>query len=321
MEFDTKTYILLGGSLLIGLVLLHGFYLAWRNRRQTPALSVAGGADQAAEQMPLDMDAALLPEDAAAQAAPMQRTEPTVGADAPVHVDVPEDPTLPARAALARRLQQTNGGLETKRRKGRRIEIAGKRTEPSVPRSSRRRGDVDASAEDTEPANAEANGEFEDAELAPAANGAEPEDAAESPEDNAADELLLLWVVAKPNAALTAPGLLETFTEADLQYDGQVFRRADDEGVYFTVANGVEPGTFDLSDVDAFATPGVAFLLRLSTAPDPAAAFDAMLQTAQALAANLDAELKDEERSDVSGQTIVYYRQRIHDFTHRAMRG
>ena len=321
MEFDTKTYILLGGSLLIGLVLLHGFYLAWRNRRQTPALSVAG-ADQAIEQMPLDMDAALLPEDAAAQAAPMQRTEPTVGADAPAHVDVPEDPTLPARAALAKRLQQANGGLETKRRKGRRIEIPGKRTEPSVPRSSRRRGGVDASAEDTEPTNGEAtNGEFEDAELASAANGVESEDAAESPEDNAVDELLLLWVVAKPNAELTAPGLLETFTEADLQYDGQVFRRADDEGVYFTVANGVEPGTFDLSDVDAFATPGVAFLLRLSTAPDPATAFDAMLQTAQALAANLDAELKDEERSDVSGQTIVYYRQRIHDFTHRAMRG
>lgn len=295
MDFDTKTYILLGGCLLIGLVLLHGFWLAWRRR---PVTVLEGG--HGGQQMPLDMEAALLGENDGGAA--MQRVEP-----------VPDDPTQPVRAALARRQQIAEGnGAEARARRGRRIEIAGKRTEPTVPRTARRFAARPAAA----PVAATEHSVPD--EPPPLENGAEAE-AVEG--EVPADEILVLWVVARPGATLAGATMLQTFATAGLEYDGQVFRGASTDGGRFTVANGVEPGTFDLSDVEAFDTRGVVFLLRLSADGDPAAIFDAMLQTAQALAADCDAELKDEQRSDVSGQTVVYYRQRIDDFKHMSMRG
>lgn len=305
MDFDTKTYILLGGCLLIGLVLLHGFWLAWRTRRPVPILD--GG--QGGQQLPLDVEAALLGEPDTGAAA-MPRAEPTA--------EVPGDPTQPARAALARRQQMVNGErADAPPRRGRRIEIAGKRTEPTVPRTSRRFAARSAAAPArVAPVTAPPRSMVDEATVLENGNGTE-----DAPEATPVDEVLVLWVVAKPEATLGGATILQTFAAAGLEYDGQVFRGASANGGRFTVANGVEPGTFDLSDIEAFATRSVVFLLRLSAAGDPAAAFDAMLETAQALAADADAELKDEQRSDVSGQTIVYYRQRIDDFKPKSMRG
>jgi len=46
-------------------------------------------------------------------------------------------------------------------------------------------------------------------------------------------------------------------------------------------------------------------------------AFDAMLLTAKNIAAELGGELKDENRSVMTGQTIEHYRERIRDFSRR----
>ena len=289
---------------LIGLVLLHGFWLAWRTRRPVPILD----SGQGGQQLPLEVEAALLGDPDNGSAA-MQRAEPAA--------EVPEDPTQPARAALARRRQLVNGDrTDAPPRRGRRIEIAGKRTEPTVPRTSRRFTARSAAPARVAPVAAPPRSMAEEAPALENGNGAD-----DAPEAAPADEVLVLWVVAKPEATLGGATLLQTFAAAGLEYDGQVFRGASADDGRFTVANGVEPGTFDLSDIEAFATRSVVFLLRLSATGDPAAAFDAMLETAQALAADADAELKDEQRSDVSGQTIVYYRQRIDDFKHKSMRG
>ena len=322
MELDIRTYILLGGGLLIGVVLLHGFWTAWRGRRPLPVLDGGGGAQQGAEQMPLDVDAALLPE-AAASDAPMQRVTPTLG-----QAEVPADPALASGEALARRQAEREETRERPladetARRGRRIEIAGKRTEPTVPRTARgirspaaapyRNGG--AGAPEHESAADEAS--FDDDARHGDATVARAEDLAQS--GAPVDEVLVLWVIAKPDCVLPGPTLLQTFSEAGLEYDGQVFHKVADGRELFTVANGVEPGTFDLSAVEAFATRGVVFLLRLS-AEDGAEAFDAMLEAAQALAADADAELKDEQRSDVSRQTVMHYRQRVADFKRKSMR-
>lgn len=328
MELDIRTYILLGGGLLIGLVLLHGFWMARRGRRPLPVFEGAGGTDQGAEQMPLDVDSALLPQVAPmpedASEAPMQRVAPTLG-----HAEVPADPALASSAALARRhaereeLPEDVFAAEPARR-GRRVEIAGKRTEPTVPRTARRlqaqaapsyRNGGAARVPIGEASASDAS--FDDGAPHPDVEAADASSEASGP----VDDVLVLWVVAKPDCVLPGAVLLQRFSEAGLEYDGQVFHKVDAEGgELFTVANGVEPGTFDLSDVESFATRGVVFLLRLSSARDGAGAFDAMLETAQALAADADAELKDEQRSDVSRQTIMHYRQRIADFKRKSMR-
>lgn len=309
MELDIRTYILLGGGLLIGLVLLHGFWIAKRARRPLPALQGTGRAGQGSEQMPLDVDSALLPEGDEASQAPMQRMEPTLRGG--------EQGTFRGAQREERRESAADAPADQSRPRGRRIEIAGKRTEPTVPRTARLRPRAASSHQRGLAAPAGECG-------LPASEPSRHDDALyedDVADDGPADEVLVLWVVAKSGAVLSGTALVKAFSEAGLEYDGQVFQKIGATGrEMFAVANGVEPGTFDLSDVETFATRGVVFLLRLAVAEDGAEAFDAMLEAAQTLAADAEAELKDEQRSDVSGQTVMHYRQRIADFKRKSMR-
>ncbi|HCH32615.1 MAG TPA: cell division protein ZipA [Oceanospirillaceae bacterium] len=87
----------------------------------------------------------------------------------------------------------------------------------------------------------------------------------------------------------------------------------------FSMANMMEPGTFDLQQMDHIHTPGVVFFLGLPTAQDSMKAFDFMLETAQCLASNLGGEVRDDQRSVMRPQTIEHCRQQIRDFERRNM--
>ena len=87
--------------------------------------------------------------------------------------------------------------------------------------------------------------------------------------------------------------------------------------VLFSMANGVKPGTFDLDDIDLFTTRAVSFFLGLPGPRHPKQAFDVMIAAARKLAHELDGELKDDQRSVMTAQTIEHYRQRITDFERR----
>lgn len=175
-------------------------------------------------------------------------------------------------------------------RRGRRIPVAGRRTEPTVPRKDR------------EPENGNARGRStllgRDAESDPVA------------------DVIVIWVLAKDGRAFDGENLLRVFKANGLSYAGNVFRKLDPNTrrQLFSVANGVEPGTFDLSDMATLSTPRVVFLLRLAALKDPAPAFEDMLDAAQDVAATLNGEIKDERKSDFSIQTIEHCRQRIRDF-------
>jgi cell division protein ZipA len=84
--------------------------------------------------------------------------------------------------------------------------------------------------------------------------------------------------------------------------------------VLFSMANMVKPGTFDLASMDSFVTPGVSFFLQLPNKYGNMASFDQMLTAANAIKHALDGELKDENRSVLTRQTLEHYKQRIRDF-------
>ena len=127
---------------------------------------------------------------------------------------------------------------------------------------------------------------------------------------------------SKSPTGLDGQALLRVFTANDLRYVGNVFRKVDQNSGRnaLPVANGIEPGTFDLSDFSALTTPRIVLLLRLSVARDLIPAFEQMLECAQDIAIALDGELKDERMSDMSRQTIEHCRQRIRDFKQTAPR-
>ncbi len=89
--------------------------------------------------------------------------------------------------------------------------------------------------------------------------------------------------------------------------------------ILFSMANAVKPGTFDLDDIDNFSTRAVSFFLGLPGPRHPKQAFDVMVAAARKLAHELNGELKDEQRSVLTAQTIEHYRQRIIDHERRSL--
>ena len=102
-----------------------------------------------------------------------------------------------------------------------------------------------------------------------------------------------------------------------------IFHRYEEAGgkgpEQFSVVNLAEPGTFDLDNLAEFSSPGVGFFMHLPGPSKPLEAFEAMAETAKVLAKNLGGELRDEQHSAATTQTIEHYRQRILDFERRQL--
>lgn len=100
--------------------------------------------------------------------------------------------------------------------------------------------------------------------------------------------------------------------------DMSIFHRHEEDDllspIQFSVANAIEPGYFDPDTLDKISTPGVSFFMTLPGPKDYNKAFEYMLETAQCFARNLKGELKDENLSVMTAQTIEHSRQRIKEF-------
>lgn len=146
----------------------------------------------------------------------------------------------------------------------------------------------------------------------------EPERASEEA-PKAPDEVLIINVMARRDDMFAGPELLEALVSQGLRYgDMDIFHRHEsDDGrgkILFSAANMVVPGTFDLTAMEDFATPGISMFLSLPIASDSLAAYNLMANTAQNIAEALGGELKDENRSVMTRQTIEHGRQRVIEY-------
>ena len=73
--------------------------------------------------------------------------------------------------------------------------------------------------------------------------------------------------------------LLETLVNLDMSYgEMNIFHRLNEDGVSeFRLANAVEPGTFDLADMDSMQTPGVTMFMEVHELVDPEKVYDLSL--------------------------------------------
>jgi cell division protein ZipA len=136
--------------------------------------------------------------------------------------------------------------------------------------------------------------------------------------DSGFSQVLVINVMARPNSSIHGDELLPAMLSAGLRFgDMSIFHRhADRRGgpVLFSVANALNPGTFDLNEISDFTTQGVTFFMTLPNVANNMLAFEQMLATARHVQSALDAELKDDNRSVMTAQTVEHYRQRIRDF-------
>jgi len=140
----------------------------------------------------------------------------------------------------------------------------------------------------------------------------------------AAEEVLVISVICRDAGGFKGPALLQNILESGLRFgEMDIFHRhesmAGNGEVLFSMANAVKPGTFDLDDIDLFSTPAVSFFLGLPGPRHPKQAFDVMVAAARKLSQELNGELKDDQRSVLTAQTIEHYRQRIVEFERRAL--
>jgi cell division protein ZipA len=144
------------------------------------------------------------------------------------------------------------------------------------------------------------------------------------PEAATPQEVLIVNVLCKEPEGFKGPDLLQLLLACDLRYGKKnIFHRyekANAKGaIQFSVANLVEPGTFNLDAIDDFTTPGVSFFLSLPGPEKPLTAFNYMIETAQVLVRHLHAELRDDAHSVMTAQTIEHCRQRIRDFERKQL--
>jgi cell division protein ZipA len=327
---DIKDFILIGGGILIALVVGHGFWIAWRAKREPLRLDIVpdlipddvdemerlrgelpnGGArvvnrvTEAPDQqnLELDLSAPVLMEPAAEppRKAPFDRPKKLrARVHQPAPADVPEtgasepQPAASANPELSTREPVVDS--PPKRPQVREVELQTEsiRGEKGI-RTEKRKKSAESKQAPSQP----------------------------QPEPAPVEELLIINVLAAKGTRFEGEGLVAALRKQGLRYgDMNIFHRIDPatKAKLYSVANAVEPGTFDLSDLSTMRSPGMTFFLQLPGPDDAGEVFDDMLQAARNVALDLGGDLRDEALSVLTGQTTEHMRQRIADFARRRL--
>lgn len=138
-----------------------------------------------------------------------------------------------------------------------------------------------------------------------------------------AEEIIVISVMSRDEQGFSGTALLDLMLACGLRYsrDMGIFHRFETEDpesqLQFSMVNVIKPGTFPLESMDDFRTPGVTLLMPLPGASDTSAAFEAMVETAMVVVRHLGGELKDENQSVMTAQTVGFARQRVQEFERR----
>lgn len=160
-------------------------------------------------------------------------------------------------------------------------------------------------------------------EAPPAANS-QPADAAPAPGLNEADEvpeppegfsdlIIALQISAPANGRFGGRAIQDALRHCGIEYgEMKIYhyytpRRRS----LFYIANAMEPGSFDLTDMATLSTPGILFFLRLPTVLKGLEAFDLMLDIARRVAEHLGGDLQDQQGTALGKHELTGIRERI----------
>ncbi|PCJ92999.1 MAG: cell division protein ZipA [Porticoccaceae bacterium] len=138
--------------------------------------------------------------------------------------------------------------------------------------------------------------------------------------------VVVLHLMAKEGEFFQGEQLLDALLRQGLRYGSmRIFHRHEEEDgagpVIYSVANSVNPGTFDLNNMAQLTTPGISLFFAMEDVADPAVGLDILLTSAKEIAIEVEGELKDESRSAFTRQTEDHYRQRVADFSRTQFSG
>lgn len=134
------------------------------------------------------------------------------------------------------------------------------------------------------------------------------------------EKIIAFYLVAPRGQPFAGSAVSRAFANQELRFgDMNIFHRLSDntDTPVFSIANLVEPGTFDPEQMAAASTPGLSLFMRLPGPNAPLQAFDDLADTAQALADELNGELRDHTRSLVTSQTLDSLRADVAEYARR----
>ena len=137
----------------------------------------------------------------------------------------------------------------------------------------------------------------------------------------ATERVVSLRLVPREGEQLDADRTVRALREVGLQHGPfDIFHYCEDRNVPesgFSVANLVEPGSFDLSNLAGSTLPGMTLFLVLPGSRDPVERFDKMVDIARELCQSLDGELLDELGNSWSIQSERYLREELIEYRRR----
>lgn len=149
-------------------------------------------------------------------------------------------------------------------------------------------------------------------------------DPADNEPQPAAEEVILMHVVARDDAGFAGDDILQVLLACDLRFgDMNFFHRHEQAAgrgrIQFSVANMLQPGVFDIDAMAGFTTPGLTFFLPLPGPGSMMQTYEQMRETAESVAKHLNGDLLDGSRSAMTRQTLEHNRQLIRDLERRLL--
>lgn len=134
------------------------------------------------------------------------------------------------------------------------------------------------------------------------------------------EKIVTLRVAFSATNSVPGGGLTELFKTHSLRFGNlNIFHKYMAEGgrsmgPVFSVASIVEPGSFDLANIETETIPGLTLFMMLPNPIEGGLAFGSMLDFARAAKERFDGEVLDESGSTLSIQRAGYIRDEIIDF-------
>lgn len=135
-----------------------------------------------------------------------------------------------------------------------------------------------------------------------------------SPEEsNSGKDVIVLYILASSHDSLSGDKINSAAQASGLEFGKMnIFHRLDGDGKsVFSMANMVEPGSFDADAMHEIQTPGIIFFMQVSAVADPGSTFDDMLECAYHISEMLDAQLCNRKRQPLTQSDAEQYRELV----------
>ena len=136
-------------------------------------------------------------------------------------------------------------------------------------------------------------------------------------EDAITEEEVIYLNLKSRDGEMEGADLISAMQKYNLVHgDMNIFHRLTEgsQQPLFSIANMVEPGSFDIENLSTMKTPGVTLFLRLPRTFDALHALDEMWATTRGLASELNADILDRNRQPFSSQKQQKMRDEVLEY-------